>query len=77
MCEIGSWRSFHSRTINGTLCAMQQCTECGTHRAVGIDDCQFVSSKNADNQPPQDRSSSMNIPEPDDDDEGSVWGPSS
>lgn len=76
MCEIGSWKSFHSRTINGRLCAIQQCTECGDHRALEIENCQFVSNdeKRRDNR--KRGSGNMDIPEPDSGDEdGSFWGP--
>jgi len=39
MCHRGSWRSVSTEWIDTVLCAIQQCTECGSHRALSIADC--------------------------------------
>lgn len=42
MCGRGSWRSFDAKWLQDTLCAVQQCTECGEHRAMVIEDARVV-----------------------------------
>lgn len=72
MCDRGSWRGFHSRTINGTLAVMEQCTDCGAYRARAIEDCPFVQPTEG----AQSDTDSEPLPDPESD-EGSIWGPSS
>lgn len=50
------------------LCAIQQCTECGEHRAKIVDDCEVVGLPN------QEPNENSDVPDPDDGDGGgSVW----
>jgi hypothetical protein len=45
MCSRGSWRSFDTQWLQDRLSAIQQCTECGEHRAKVIEDAPVVGVK--------------------------------
>lgn len=76
MCNRGDWRGFHTRHLEtpkgkeSPLVVMEQCTSCGDYRAKNIEGCAYV---------PQDqkerRDSGPDMPDPESDDGGSVWGP--
>jgi hypothetical protein len=74
MCNRGSWRGFHSRYLKtpdgaeSPLVIMEQCTECRSYRARDAEGLPYV-------VPEQERQDDTEIPDPEDENGGSVWGP--
>jgi hypothetical protein len=84
MCKMGSWRSFTRIHIQNDPYAVQQCTECGSHRAVSLlgmkvlqkDRSASQRSVDPDDDTGSESSSDSDIDLPDPEDEsgdGSVW----